>query len=175
MSRARAVNNVGQVVGLASTGAGNDHHAFRTAPNQPIAPASDDLGTLGGLNSEAWGINNRGEVVGEADIPVDPRRAAAHAFLSSGVRMIDLNVCVELEKGWVLTCAYDINDRGQIVATARIDSSILSPAAQRTLLLTPAPAPAPLAVLLLGSIVTASSVAIKRLSKASLQQKPDVH
>jgi probable HAF family extracellular repeat protein len=38
--------------------------AFRTAPNSPINPATDDLGTFGGDHSVARGINDLGQVVG---------------------------------------------------------------------------------------------------------------
>ncbi|HXY52207.1 MAG TPA: hypothetical protein VEI01_22355 [Terriglobales bacterium] len=37
-------------------------HAFRTAPNSPINPATDDLSP--GWFSEGLGINNSGQVVG---------------------------------------------------------------------------------------------------------------
>jgi probable HAF family extracellular repeat protein len=166
MSRARAVNDLGQVAGVASLRAGSYQHAFRTAPNRPIDAATDDLGTLGGLNSEAYGINNRGEVVGQSDIPPDPRRTPTHAFIYTETRMIDLNSLVELEPGWVLVRAFDINDRGQIAAAARIDSADSGPAAQRAYLLTPAPAIAPLAMLVLGSAVTASGMAVSRRRRA---------
>src|SRR5208282_618909 len=101
MSRARAVNDLGQVVGAASDRTASGHRAFRTAPDRPIDPATDDLGTLGGENSDAWGINNRGDVGGEAEIPSDPVRPATHAFLFTDGRMIDLNLCVDLASGWV--------------------------------------------------------------------------
>ncbi len=162
MSRARAINDLGQVVGAASARTTNGHHAFRTAPDRPIVPATDDLGTLGGGNSDAWGINNQGDVVGEAEIPSDPNQPLTHAFLFAEGKMIDLNTCVELDPGWVLLCALDINERGQIVAAAREDPVRGSPARQRAYLLTPAPSPAPLAMLILGAAVTGSGLALRR-------------
>jgi probable HAF family extracellular repeat protein len=161
MSRARAVNDLGQVVGAASERMASGHRAFRTSPDRPIDPAADDLGTLGGENSDAWGINNRGDVVGEAEIASDPTRPATHAFLFTKGRMIDLNHCVELEPGWVLACALDINERGQIVAAARQDTVGGGRALQRAFLLTPAPAPAPLALLIVGAAVTGSGLALR--------------
>jgi probable HAF family extracellular repeat protein len=159
-SHARAINDRGQVVGASGSQWPTSHHAFRTAPNRPIDPITDDLGTLGGLNSEAWGINERGDVVGEADVPPDPRRPQTHAFLHTGGGMIDLNDCVRLEPGWVLAKAMDINERGQILALARRAHD--GPDPQRTYLLTPAPAPAPLLLMVLGAIVTGSGIAAER-------------
>ena len=45
-----------------------------------------DLGTLGGRNSNAGGINNSGQVVGFADIS----SRSGHAFLYSDGQMQDL-------------------------------------------------------------------------------------
>ena len=42
-------------------------HAFITGPN---GVGSTNLGTLGGVNSYAVGINRTGQVVGAADLPV---------------------------------------------------------------------------------------------------------
>src|SRR5690348_8094633 len=63
ISVAYGINASGQVVGWSYTGAvdplaGNISHAFRTAPNKPINPITDDLGTLGGYYSWAYGIND---------------------------------------------------------------------------------------------------------------------
>ena len=67
-SYAYGINNIGQVVGEAQTSGNAAYHAFRTEPNTPINPTTDDLGTLGGayINSSATGINDSGQVVGDS-------------------------------------------------------------------------------------------------------------
>jgi probable HAF family extracellular repeat protein len=45
------VNAQGQVEGASLTKGNNGYRAFRTAPNRPINPVVDDLGTLGGVES----------------------------------------------------------------------------------------------------------------------------
>ncbi len=95
-----AINASGQVVGQSNTAAvsmpsGNPSgagggpvldHAFRTAPNSVITPASD-LGTLGGPSSVANGINASGQAVGSANLgtTTDPTNQVfpSHAFISS--------------------------------------------------------------------------------------------
>jgi probable HAF family extracellular repeat protein len=80
------MNALGQVVGSSETHTGIGH-GLRTTPNQPIEPATEDLGTLGGQSSHAFGINNRGDVVGDAETA----DGESHAFLFTAGRMIDLN------------------------------------------------------------------------------------
>src|SRR3974390_1584955 len=58
-----AIKNSGQVVGYSITPGGTTH-GFRTAPNSAIDWTMDDLGTLGGTISRAFGINDYGQVVG---------------------------------------------------------------------------------------------------------------
>jgi probable HAF family extracellular repeat protein len=58
-----------------------------------------DLGTLGGPSSRGEAINNRGEVVGQADTP-----GGRWAFLWKKGTMYNLGP----------TIAYGINDRGQV-------------------------------------------------------------
>ena len=70
-----------------------------------------DLGTLpGGSSSEAYGINNSGQVAGIADTASEPY----HAFLYSNGAMTDLGTLGPLPFCWV----GGINDSGQVVGTA---------------------------------------------------------
>jgi len=56
---ARAINNVGQVVGASETASGETHAFLWTATD-----GMKDLGTLGGTSSRAFAINSQGHVVG---------------------------------------------------------------------------------------------------------------
>ena len=97
-----------------------------------------DLGTLGGQNSLACGINDRGEVVGFADgaanvlasshdspytqgqkVDTNSWVAIGHAFLYSHGRMVDLNSLVAMPAGWILLAANCINDSGEIAGYGR--------------------------------------------------------
>ena len=82
-SEAWGINNLGQVVGFASTSDGTILHAFRTAPNRAINTATDDLGTLGGTESAAFGINDLGQVVGYASTSGGANLHFLHAFRTS--------------------------------------------------------------------------------------------
>lgn len=64
-----------------------------------------DLGTLGGTQTYASGINNSGQVVGTSELP----DSSSHAFLYSDGRMTDLGTL-----GGFGSFAVDINDRGQV-------------------------------------------------------------
>ena len=104
-------------------------HAFRTAPNRPINPATDDLGTLGGNLSVGVGIDNFGQVVGFSNLL--PGYVPYHAFLHSGHLMHDLNDLIPAGSGWELSAAIGINSQGQIAANGARNGS------GRALLLTP--------------------------------------
>ncbi len=114
---AYGMNDLGQVVGIFRMADGN-WHAFRTEPNQPIDPNTDDLGTLGGSYAEPHSINNLGQVVGFSYIPGD---AAYHAFCTAPNQPINpgtddigsqLGAAVESE-------AFAINDLGQVAGYFR--------------------------------------------------------
>ena len=79
--------------------------------NDPNSPAKD-LGTLGGQNSGANGINNHNWVVGWSD---PAGGGAIRAFLYNGSTIIDLNTRLVNGAGWVLSDATAINDNDQIV------------------------------------------------------------
>ncbi len=102
MSIAHDVNDRGDVVGLAETGAGHPHAFLWTA-----ARGMRDLGAIGTAPSMALGINNRGDVVG----------GSGHAFLwteRDGIR--DLGT---LGEGGRTSCANDVNELGCIVGVSQ--------------------------------------------------------
>jgi probable HAF family extracellular repeat protein len=68
-----------------------------------------DLGTLGGTNSFATDVNNRGEIVGGSDLP----DGTIGAFLWRSGRLIDLGTL-----GGDFTWATAVNDRGDVVGLA---------------------------------------------------------
>ena len=77
-----------------------------------------DLGTFpGGSFISAWGINNAGQVVGEAAVA----SGYAHAFLYSGGTLVDLGAL----PGGSQSSARAINDYGQIVGASQIASGSL--------------------------------------------------
>ncbi|TCS39346.1 putative HAF family extracellular repeat protein [Paucimonas lemoignei] len=109
-----AVNNAGQLVGRSQA-------SFTPGANPRTDPAPyraflysggrmADLGTLGGSNSSAYGINTGGYVVGTSQVAGD---AATRAFVYRGGRMIDLGTL-----GGANSTAYGINDTGHIVGTS---------------------------------------------------------
>jgi probable HAF family extracellular repeat protein len=117
-SQALGINDAGQVVGVSyvpdDIPAGR---AFRTAPDAPINPATDDLGTLGGtFLSRAWGINSAGQVVGLSYITGDSAglafRTAPNAPINPATD--DLGTL----GGTVLSEAFGIDFSGRVVGDA---------------------------------------------------------
>jgi probable HAF family extracellular repeat protein len=93
--------------------------AFRTAPNSPINPATDDLGTLYGLYTEARAINSSGEVVGLSATT----NGAFHAFRTAPNSAIntatdDLGTLGPPSCELCPASAYGINASGQVVGDA---------------------------------------------------------
>jgi probable HAF family extracellular repeat protein len=76
------------------------------------------LGTLGGNQSEAFGINDSGQVVGYSRLSGDQEN---HATLWNGTTATDLNNFLDastMNEGWILSEARGINDNGWIVGYA---------------------------------------------------------
>jgi probable HAF family extracellular repeat protein len=107
-SRADHINDSGIIVG-ASQGSGGAR-AFVWSNAAGMRPLSDSSESI---YSEAFDVNSAGQVVGEVATALGTR-----AFLwTSKDGMIDLNEAVEnLPGDVVLTGAFSINDKGQIVA-----------------------------------------------------------
>ena len=99
---ADAINDAGHVAGIASNG-GSLGRASLWIDNQMT-----DLGTLGGPESGARGINNDDHVVGWSFM--DEERTAQHAFLWENGAMIDIGTL-----GGNSSEAWGINDQGQVV------------------------------------------------------------
>jgi probable HAF family extracellular repeat protein len=103
-SRGFGINSSGQVAGLARVVGDSSYQAFVYSGSGTM----QDLGTPSGYkNSEAEGINNRGQIVGIAFTNDDQERA----FLYSGDGPAQLLGTL----GGVASVAYGINDSGQLV------------------------------------------------------------
>ncbi|MEO6834693.1 MAG: hypothetical protein ABI231_02135 [Candidatus Tumulicola sp.] len=110
VSQAAAVNNSGQVVGASGPCGPPFNNLYGTAHAVLWQTGSAiDLGRLGGkTGNAALAINDRGQVVGFADLPGDN---TFHAFLWQRGSMADLGTL----PGDVLSVALGINNKGQVV------------------------------------------------------------
>ena len=79
-----------------------------------VSPFTTDLGTLGGINSEAFWISDSALVAGRADF--SSQSANHHAFLWKNGVMTDLGVV----EPWPCSTAYSANSKGQVVGDTGI-------------------------------------------------------
>lgn len=121
------INSKGEFVGAGirkkSDDKGLPAHAFLWSNGK-----LQDLGTLGGVYSRAFGVNNADQVVGASFLP--DRRS--RAFLWQNGRMVELNRCIRSNSGWDLSEARGINNKGQIVGVGVYQEQ------RRAFILTPA-------------------------------------
>jgi probable HAF family extracellular repeat protein len=112
-SEGSAINDYGQITGLAYLPGDGEAHAFLWRNNR-----IKDLGVLPN-SGFSWGfaINNQGIVVGMCELYTD---GADHAMIVQGGPMRDLNSLIDAGSGWQLNVAYGINDDGQIVGEGTI-------------------------------------------------------
>jgi probable HAF family extracellular repeat protein len=108
LKTAYGVNAGGQIVGRYDLDDGSTH-AFVLASGHLT-----DLGTLGGTGSEALGINQNGEIVGDGET-----NGSTHAFVFNGSYIRDLGTLSGFEKA---SFARAVNASGQIVGESDSDS-----------------------------------------------------
>ncbi len=92
-------------------------HAFLWA-----AGRTRDLGTLGGTDSAAAALNNRGQVVGSSETKRSKDRSGlsvSHAFLWEDGKMIDLGTL-----GGEESVASSINERGQVAGMSKVGPDV---------------------------------------------------
>lgn len=115
-SSARAINDSGLIVGMASTTLDPDGightipHAFLYVDGMMIDLGASELDYSG---SAAQDVNNLGQVVGWDTVGNE-----RHAFLYQGGARLDLNRLIDPGSGWTVTDAAAINDLAQIAGTA---------------------------------------------------------
>jgi probable HAF family extracellular repeat protein len=118
-SHPRSINNHGQIVGTADAG-----NHLRAVLFDPTGRGNNiDLGTLGGQDSDAFSINDLGQIVGRADSN-DPNQSP-HATLfdpNGTANNIDLGTL-----GGPYSCAVSNNNMGQIVGGAATVDGPLHP------------------------------------------------
>ncbi|HXJ88279.1 MAG TPA: hypothetical protein VMS18_15770 [Candidatus Binatia bacterium] len=117
-SEALWINDAGEIAGSADLSETGLHHAVRWKEGQIL-----DLGTLSGDPcSRSKAINARGQIVGLSSDCSNPLRA----FLwEEGGPMIDLNTVIPQGSGLQLTFAFNINDRGEILAKSDLGHVVL--------------------------------------------------
>jgi len=129
-SLATALNNRGQVVGLSLNGVSDPAPTFFSAPSSETRAflwedgVMQDLGTLGGLDAQAFAINESGKVAGVSSTNTTPNATTGiptvHPFLWEGGRMIDLGSLGGTNSA-VDGPAIVLNNRGQVAGTSTLE------------------------------------------------------
>jgi len=115
-ARAYAINDWGDIVGMAAPTSNDRFHAFFGKRGSPLY----DLGTLGGKTSHALAVNALGHVCGWSQVSWSP--TATRAFLWSDGTMKDLG-----SAGGVYSAGYAINDADDVVGmSSRSDGTYVA-------------------------------------------------
>ncbi len=124
---ARAINTIGQVVGIASSeDEFNPSHAFMWDPASP--ELSVDLGALGGFTSGAYDINDNGLVVGVTETAEDFFLNEKRAFIYDASLTEPMILIPEFSdhEDFDESKAFAINNSNQVVGIAQITSGFNS-------------------------------------------------
>ena len=130
LSYAAAINDRNEAVGFALNATPDSYDLGDFCQNFPMPTqmrafiwrngVKQDLGTLGGTDSCALVINERGQVAGNSftDSIVNPATGlpTLHPFLWDGNQMMDLGTL-----GGTIAVAVGINNRGQVAGESRLD------------------------------------------------------
>lgn len=120
-SQAFGINEKGAVAGYVTTGTDQEN---TVAHPGVYTDGWNDLGTLGGDLGAAWDINDRGQVIGTADLPrqnpEDPsEKTVSHAFLWQNGQMVNLGVA----PASVDSFASAINEVGQVIGFVSVGAT----------------------------------------------------
>lgn len=107
---ANDIDDAGNIVGSSGNSLINDVN-FATLWEDPTQ-IGVSLGSLGGNFSNALGVNNSQQIVGDSTLSGE---STQHAFLWEEGEMIDLNSLIAPESGWELISAFEINNNGDII------------------------------------------------------------
>jgi len=110
---ASAINAQNNIVGTSGNNSRANEYAFAFFYD---GVSTSDLGTLGGLRSGAYDVNDFDQVVGYSETAT-----GNHAFVwDQATGMQDLNSLIA-DSGWVLTAAAAVNNTGDIVGTGLLN------------------------------------------------------
>jgi len=121
-----AINDTGQIVGSSGfVPFVEDGRAFLW--ENGLFSDLGNLANLEGFSSEAFDINDSGQIVGRSQVnsldPFGNSFSPNHAFLWENGTMTDLNSLIPADSGWELFIANDINDVGQITGIGLINGT----------------------------------------------------
>ncbi len=110
------VNQAGEIIGISQSADFATVHGFRHTGSGPLTSA-DDVGTLGGPDTVATGLNDSGVIVGASTLA----DGTVHAFLLAGTIMTDLGTLSSNPTG--TSRAAGINSSKDVVGNADVNGS----------------------------------------------------
>lgn len=133
LSIGKGINNRGQITGFAATagehGSGNSH-AFVWNPR---TAQMTDLGTFDGHLGDFWsgghGINNKGQITGEATVHEEDSQIFSHAFIwnPKTAKMRDMGTLCESRTYGCFSVGHGINRKGQVVGSSSFTDKYNTP------------------------------------------------